>query len=514
MTPRSAISSRSSVCMRLLAVGLGTLAFGAGSGAVQAAPLDVLASVSLGDELGGRPVALGVLDDGSVVLGGMDDHGATVVRLDASGFLAVPLGRLPGTLEDLAVDTGTGTIAVVVGDALVVLGPDLEVSWRVPLAARSEQEALRHVAVGELGTVAVAAAGELYVFAADGHLLGRAALPHETTTGLAVLDAHDLVVTTGASTLTCNGRDVAELQGFARDGSLRWQAYGQAPDPEHCDALAASRGIDVARGSDGLLYLLAEVDGRGHDGRLQRSPTETAFHDVFHGPKGHPANNVAFDAATTRDDVEPPRFAYYARFSPAGEHLLGQYFLLPDEEALVHPTAIAADEHGNVHLVGTTTHRLEEIDEASAEVAVTEELLAPSGFYQVVHADFDARTVWRQLEREHASTHVPALALAGDSAVTLLDATSDANATDTSPHRVRTDATPHDGPAVLVWPPAPQGKIMPDKKPARDEVGTFGYESGLAGSDPSCNCDAGRTAAPPSFLLLALLALGLAPRRP
>jgi MYXO-CTERM domain-containing protein len=510
MTHRSTISSRSSVCMRRLAVGLGTLVLAAASGSAHGAPLDVLASVSLGDELGGRPVALGVLDDGGVVLGGMDDRGATVVRLDASGFLAAPIERWPGTLEDLAVDPGTGTIAVVVGDALVVLGPDLDVSWRVPLAARSEDQPLRRVAVGELGTVAVAAAGELYVFAADGHLLGRAALPHETTTGVAILDAHDLVVTTGASTLTCNARDVAALQAFAHDGSRRWQAYGQAPDPEQCDALAASRGIDVTRGSDGLLYLLAEVDGRGHDGRLPSSPTETAFHDVFHGPPGHPANNVAFDAATSRDDVEPRRFAYYARFSPAGEHLLGQYFLLPDEDALVHATAIAADERGNVHLVGTTTHRLEEIDEASQEVAVTEDLLAPSGFYQVVHADFDARTVWRQLEREHASTHVPALALAGDRAVTLLDTISDAPA----PHRVRPDATPHDGPAGLVWPPAPQGKIMPDKKPARDEVGTFGYESGLAGSDPSCNCDAGRTAPPPSFLLLALLALGLAPRRP
>lgn len=510
MTHRSSPPTRASVSTRRLGLGLGSLALAIAAGSAHAASPDVLASVALGDELGGRPVALAVLDDDSVVLGGMDDHGATVVRLDASGFLAAPIERVPGTLDDLAVDPTTGTIAVVAGDALVVLGPDLEVSWRVPLASSTNHAELRRVAVGEHGTVAVAAAGELFVFAPDGRSLGRATLSHEVTTALAVLDADDIVVTTGSTTLPCNGRDVATLLGFARDGSLRWQAYGQAPDPERCHALAATRGIDVARGGDDMLYLLAEVEGRGHDGRPQ---AEDAFHDVFHGPPGHPASNVDFDAATARDGAEPRRFAYYARFSPAGEHLLGQYFLLPDEDALVYPGAIAADERGNVHIVGTTTHRLEEIDETTEDVAVTEELLAPSAFYQVVHTDFDARTVWRQLEREHAATRVTALALAGERPVTLLEAISE-HPDATSPHRVRPDSTPLDGPSVLVWPPAPQ-HWKGEKKPAREEVGTFGYESGVAASDPECHCRAGRPLTPPpSFLLLALVMLGLSPRRP
>jgi hypothetical protein len=513
MIHRRAAPSRASVCTRLLALGLGSLAVAMATGSAHAAPLDVLASVSPSDELGGRPVALGVLDDGSVVLGGMDDHGATVVRLDPSGFLAVPIERLPGTLHDLAIDPHTGSIAVVAGDALVVLGPDLEVSWRMPLGTSSEREAVRRVGVGELGTVAVVVAGELSVFAPDGRPLGQAALSHQATTGLAVLDADDLVVTTGFTTLPCNELDVAQLHGFGRDGSPRWEAYGQAPDPQRCNSLAATRGIDVARGGDGLVYLLAEVDGRGHDGRPPSSTAEAAFHDVFHGLPEHPATNIAFDAATTRNDIEPRRFAYYARFTPAGEHLVGQYFLLPDEDALVHASAIAADERGNVHLVGSTTHRLEELDETTEEVAVTEELIAPSGFYQVVHADFDARTVWRQLEREHASTRVTALALADERAVTLLETPSHGPDV-ASPHRVRPDATPLDGPAVLVWPPAPQ-PWKGEKKPAREEVGTFGYESGVAASDPECHCRAGRPAIPPpSCLLLALLMLGLSPRRP
>ena len=509
MIHRSATTSRTSVCTRLMGLGLGSLAVAAPAGSAQAAPLDVLASVSLDDELGGRPVALGGLDDGSVVLGGMDDQGTTVVRLDASGFLAAPIERWPGTLDDLAVDPHTGTIALVAGDALVVLGPDLELSWRAPLAASSEGQPLRRVGVGELGTVAVAAAGELSVFEADGRLLGRAALPHQTTTGVAVLDANDLVVTTGSITLPCNGRDVAQLQGFARDGSLRWQAYGEAPDPERCDALAATRGIDVARGGDGLVYLLAEVEGRGHDGRPPRSDVEAAFHDVFHGTPRHPTNNVEFDAATARDGAEPRRFAYYARFTPAGEHRLGQYFLLPDEDAVVRASAIAADERGNVHLVGTATHRLEVLDEASEEVAVTEELLAPSGFYQVVHADFDARAVWRQIELEDTTTHMPGLALAGERVVTLLEAFGAETA---SPQRVQPGSTAMGGPSVLVWPPAPRAKRKGRKDPDREDVGTFGYESGISNADPTCYCDARRRTAP-SFLLFALLALGLSPRR-
>jgi hypothetical protein len=489
MTHGPSTHSRQTMRTCLLACGLALLL----GGTVQAAPdLDILASASLGDELGGRPVALGLADDGSVVLGGADAEGGTVVRLDAAGFPSGPVKRLSGTIDDLAVDPRTGNIAVV-GDALVVLGPDLEIAWQTPLPAGIDGELARRIAIGELGTIAVAAAGELRTFSADGGALALAALPDQTIAALAVLDAADLVVATGWSRLACNGRiDVAELQGFARDGSLRWSAYGEAAGAEGCDGLAGTRGVDVARGEDGLVYLLAEAEG---------------FHDVFHGHLVHPATNVAFDAATTLEAVEdaPPRlFAYYARFTPAGEHLLGQHFLLPDEDATVRPGSIAADEHGNVHLVGITSHRLEVVDESTNEVAVTEELLAPSGFYQVVQADFAGRSLWRQLELEDASTRISALALAGERVITLLEA---------SPHRTRPDVG-LEGPTVLVWPSTPQTK-KGEKNPDRDDVGTFGYESGVSGADPSCHCDAARPGTPaPAFLLLGLFFLGLSPRRP
>ena len=42
--------------------------------------------------------------------------------------------------------------------------------------------------------------------------------------------------------------------------------------------------------------------------------------------------------------------------------------------------------------------------------------------------------------------------------------------------------------------------------------GTFGYESGISGSDPTCYCDATRTPGPAALLGLGLFVLAALPR--
>ena len=49
------------------------------------------------------------------------------------------------------------------------------------------------------------------------------------------------------------------------------------------------------------------------------------------------------------------------------------------------------------------------------------------------------------------------------------------------------------------------------KRPDRDDVGTFGYESGVSGADPTCYC--GPTHRPAPLWVLVLGLLGLARRR-
>ncbi|MCY0986752.1 hypothetical protein OV203_06450 [Nannocystis sp. ILAH1] len=461
------------------------------AGVAHAAPeLDVLASAALGDDLGGRPVAVGLSGDG-VVLASQSPQNSSVVRLDPFG---APAGAaaLAGRVDDLAVDRRTGDIAVIGDVGLTVLSPDLDVLWQRPLPARGAREPVRRVDVGERGTIAVSAAGEVRTFSPDGDELAIIAT-EGAVVDLAVFDAEGVVVTTGWRSRSACGEtmDLASLAAYASGGGPPlWQAYGDLAEADLCgdhhDLRASTRGVAVARGDDGLLYLLAEVEGAGNVFRERP------------GAPGVPASNVAFDSFTVGDDAQPALFAYYARFTPAGEHKVGQFFLFPDDGSLVEPRAIAADVAGNVHITGVTSHSLG----AAHDVAVTEELHALSGFYQVVDGDFGGRREWRQLELDGLTTDVAAFALAGDRAVSVLDS---------APRRGRSESAPPGGPLVIVLPLEP-GSLEGKKRPEREGVGTFGYESGVAGSDPACYCDAGRTPTPLTLLALTTFVLACLPR--
>lgn len=460
-----------STCFVSLALVLAGSSF---ASVAEASPsIDVLASAALGDELGGQPSALAVLDDGTVVLVGADAEGGTLVRLDAAGIATASV-RLDGLPRDVAVDRRTGRVAIVDDDGLLVLDPALALEWRAPLPRR---EAERHVDVGEHGTIAVAVGDELRAFGSDGESRFVHTLPGSAA-GVAVLDVAGLVVAFADRRARVCGREVDApvLEGFALDGALQWSTFGGGASG--CE-VASARAVDVTRGDDGGLYVLAEVDGPRTT--LQSEPID-----------------VAFDVTTTITGETATTFAWYARMSIDGEPHVGQFFGFPDAEAVVHPAAIAADEHGNVVLTGTTTHGLE-VDQ---DVLLTDALYAPSGFYQMIRADFGARELWRSLEIDDASTTSTALALAGAHAVTLLAARRLPNADDRTPT----------GPMVLTWPTDPKHDVP--RRPDRDDIGTFGYESGVAGSDPTCYaCGPTRQPGPVGVLALLAVLAGLRPRR-
>lgn len=463
----------------------------AASGAAHAAPdLDILASAGLGDELGGRPVALDLAGDGVLLLG--EQHGqGTLTRLDRLG-VAGPVRPLGGRFDDLAVDRRSGNVAVVGDAGLALFSAELDPLWQRPLPAVTDDEPARRVAIGELGTVAALADGEVHVFSPDGRALGQADADAQVTTDLAVLDADGLVVTTGWSTRrACDAwLDVAALTAFSLDGAPRWRAYGDVGEDTLCGErrvnLASTRGLAVARGDDGLVYLLGEADGGDN---------------IFRERPGHPgayAANVAFDPYTDPEAARPATMAYYARFSPAGEHLLGQYFLLPAEGSVVRAAAISADAHGNVYIAGSASHSLGAAD----DVALTEALDADAGFLQIVEPDFEARRLWQQVEADGMTTELSALAFADDRAVTLMHAAAlPGGAHGSLPA----------GPAVLLW-PGGFGPVETEKRPDPETQGTFGYESGVSGSDPACYCDVNSVPGPGTALALVTFALACLPR--
>lgn len=456
------------------------------SDTAHAAPeLDILAASALGDELGEPTVALDSSGDDLLVLGGRAGQGS-VVRLDRAGEPTAKL-RIPARVDDLAVDPRTGNVAVVGATGLQVFAPDLQLQWQRPLP-----QGVAQVEVGELGTIAALVGAELRTFSAAGAALAQISGTDSVTRGLAVLDAEGMVVTAGWRTRElCDTRlDVASLSAFGlTDGALEWRAYGDADASEFCDdgvdSRASTRGVAVARGGDGLIYLLAEVEGRNN---------------IFRALPGRPdlgANNVEFDAYTDPEAARPEQHAYFARFNAAGEHQLGQFFLLPADGSVVRPQAIAADRHGNVYLAGSASHTLGAAD----EVAISEGLDRFAGFFQVVEPDFEARRVWQQLDADDMRTDISRLILADDRAITLVHAEGGHHGAGPLPS----------GPSILLW-DGGFGPLETKKRPDPETQGTFGYESGVSGSDPTCYCDSRSTPWPATFLGVGLFILAL-PRR-
>lgn len=470
-------------------VGPATLALllAAVSDTVHAAPeLDILAASAWDDALGEPTRALALSGEDLLVLGERAGQG-TLVRLDRAGEPTARL-RIAARVDDLAVDTRQGNLAVVGALGLQVFAPDLTLQWQRPLPPAMDHA---RVAVGEHGTVAALVGAELRTFSPVGAALATIHGADDVTRDLAVLDADGLVVTAGWRTRdVCETRlDVASLSAFALDdGDLEWRAYGDADASELCDDgvdnLAGTRGVAVARGGDGHIYLLAEAEGRNN---------------LFRTLPGRPdlsANNVAFDAYTDPETARPGQHAYFARFTAAGEHLLGQYFLLPADGAVVRPRAIAADRHGNVYLAGSASHTLGAAD----EVAVSEGLDDFAAFFQVVAPDFEARRAWQQIEADDTRTDISRLALAEDRAITLMHA-----------EHGHADGPLPSGPSILQW-DGGYGPVETKKRPDPETQGTFGYESGVSGSDPTCYCDSRSTPGPATILGLAVFTLVL-PRR-
>lgn len=476
--------------LRALALTTAIVPLLAASATAHAAPdLDFLASAGLGDELGGRPVALDLSGDGVVLASERAGQGA-LVRLDRFGERTGPIRALAGGVDDVAVDRRSGNVVVLGEAGLAAFDPGFEPLWQRSLESGAGED--RELALGELGTVAALAGGALHIFSADGAALGRVDSTHEVARGVAVLDEAGVVVTTGWSRRPACGAevDVASLAAFARDGAPRWRAYGDASEAELCGRHAdpaSTRGVAVRRGEDGLVYLLAEVEGRN---------------DIFRGRAGEPdvdANNVGFDAYTDPQTAHPAQSAYFARFTAGGQHLLGQYFLLPAAGSQVRPRDIAADEHGNVYLTGAVSHSLG----AANDFAITEALDRMAGFYQVVEPDFEARRVWELLDVDDMYTDITELALGPDRAVTLVIA----DAVDG-----RSEGSLPTGPSVIQW-AGGHGPVAVEKRPDPETQGTFGFESGVSGSDPTCYCDS--SSAPGPAALLGLAVFGLAGlRRP
>lgn len=310
----------------------------------------------------------------------------------------------------------------------------------------------------------------------------RAAEPRERSVAAVVDARHDLVFTAGARTLDCpdGPRSVVTLAAHDRDGGLRWRAYDHDREALCASGRADTRALDLALGDDGHVYLLAEADGP--DNLLR----EHAFHATLAAP------NHAFDRDSDPDE-QTGRLAYFTRFDVAGEQLAGQFVGITSAErepAQLAARRIAADRHGRVVVAGA----VDRLPGAADERPGSEALGQPHGFVLVADSDLAGRasfTVIEDIVGPHAVVDL-----------TLVDDRIDARLT--GAHGLDT---------TLALPL--RGGLHPagvDKRPDPETQGTFGYESGISGSDPTCYCDATRTPGPAALLGLGLFVLAALPR--
>jgi hypothetical protein len=442
------------------------------------ADVDLLVARSLGDELVDIPVALVATTHGLAVVGAGAQLWTTAGEPTAR--------RIAADIDDVA---AVGDDLALIGrGGLVYLDALGAVAWQVPAAQfGAHGDDARWRVVADERSVAVLAGQSIHTLHADGR-------PHAhwTTdaTLVAIALADDLVVASGARQVVCDDepRDVAVLTAAATSGAHRWAAYDH-PASSLCAAgrvvAASTRGVDVAFGDDGHIYLLAEADGA--ESPLRAHPNHL----------GVRANIETFDSLSDPDEAQRGKIAYYARFDRAGEHLVGQFLGLPatdSEPSRLSPRAIAATASGLVIVAGSTNRTFTGADETPGTEALGQDV----GFVQIVDADFTGRQRWdllEDLEGEHA---VVDLALTDDSVIGLVSGA----------------AAPGD--ALIDLPLAdpaadPSAKKKVTKHPDNDTQATFGFESGVSGSDPTCYCDAPRPPGP-AALVIGLLALAGLPR--
>lgn len=406
------------------------------------------------------PVAIAAGEDDETIVA----FPRSVARLDALGD-SIDRVAFDAEIVDIATDPTSSQIAVLREDAVVVLDSSLAIAWQQPLVRTI---ATGRIAMGESGTIAVVAGGRVHAYDGNGRQWLSMRAPVDAASTIAVLDDQGLVVVGGARQDRRCGVQSTEVALVAvdRDGETRWDTWAGAP--RDCDAPQGdSRVVDVRRGGDGAIYVLVGVEG------------PSALLDD--------GARVGFDASSTQPSEPTARVAWFARVTPHGAIDAQGWFGFPDAFSTVRPDAIDADADGNVYVLGAATHERDEDGFVEAPGGVV-------GFFQVLEPGLDARRVWRQFAIDDLEGEPMRMAVRDDRAIAIVPATQD-------------------DPARIVELPTLPDQTRVEKQPDRDDVGTFGYESGISGADPTCYCDARRTTAPSWWAASVALIVLSRPRR-
>ncbi|QIZ72473.1 DUF4347 domain-containing protein [Oxynema aestuarii AP17] len=316
-----------------------------------------------------------------------------IVRYDSATNAVLSTTRVPSSVKDLEINSTTGEIAIAGDFGVAVLSPDARtVVWS------ANPGAVERVAIDDSGTVAAlrdvgGGTDEIRVYNSSGAAIGS------WNTGSSSRHFNDVAITAqNGGTVVVTGYhqkssqlQVAFNQALSYDGSaVKWTGYDfSASAIQSANKMADTRGIRVAIGRDGQLYIAHKVNGGTGSSIFSRDPLNLSASAA--------ANTVQTDSYNTPNNVGSVDMTWYGRYDLASGGLLKGQSLLTRLSSgsgnSLRRNSIAADEQGNVYIAGDASYAIANRDGQQ----LAGEAIGPyagDGHVLIVKNDFSERLVW------------------------------------------------------------------------------------------------------------------------
>ncbi len=367
--------------------------------------LAVTSATYLGGTGSDTVAALDIAPDGGIVVGGVFPgytplnvtpiiiQGAgdgAILRLDGEGKAVRSITRIGNKVNDLEV--AANGVIVACGDfGVAQLDPDATtVSWSAKPGEGSR------CSVGGDGTVAVAAAGSMYVYNAQGSPLGDWRVSG-TLYDVAVDGTGQTVIASGYTQKDVSGFCMGQLQvafirGWSYDGRATWNSYDwSAQQAGGANVCADTRGERVTIGEDGLLYLAATINGGTGASIFARDPqdiTRALGKD----------QNISTDQYNTASNVGSVKMTWFGRYNPSNGALIRGTSLMTrlssGQGNSIVARSIDADAQGHVFLAGDTACCIQNRDQRQIAGTTVGAYASGEAFFLAVSPDLTTRFIW------------------------------------------------------------------------------------------------------------------------
>lgn len=371
-----------------------------GLGPIATDNLQVSAATYLGDTGNNGASATDIGSDGSVVLAGvlpgynpnagsmttvLNGGDGVVVRLSSDGQSVLSVTHVGATINDLRINTN-GTMVVCGDFGVAVLD-----STASNLLWNATPGTGKRCAIADDGTVVVLVGGTAYTYDANGNPLGSWDLGGGFQNDVAIESSDGYVFGTGYS----NKKDqsggpvqVPFMRAWSYTGTLQWSDYDFS-GPSLGSVVADGRGLRVAVGRDGKLYLLAQsAGGNSIFGLNPQDVTQSLSSSQL----------IGTDAYNTTYNTKSNNITWYGRFNPNDGTIDKGQFLLTrlsgGQGNTLQPSSIMADENGQIYVGGSAAAYIQNRDVKQVAGTTVGPYNGGDAFVVIVTPDLSVRLVW------------------------------------------------------------------------------------------------------------------------